>query len=146
KTKAGSANKVGSWLVRGGEIDLSEGIVKITPNSKNGPSLIRNGMQLSGPATVNMTIKSTADKPIKLHWRLENEKSFASKNQLAIPVEKTTQWQTLSVEIPSSKEVIHVRFNLPAASIQFKSLELSPSQGKLIQLPTSKGAAADDGK
>ena len=144
KPKAGSANKVGSWLVRGGEIDLSEGIVKITPNSKNGPSLIRNGMQLSGPVTVSMTIQSTGGKPIKLHWRLQNEKTFASENQFSIPVEKKAEWQTLSVEIPSSKEVVHVRFNLPAASVQFKSLELLPSQGKSIQLPISKGIAPRD--
>ena len=146
KTKTDSANKVGSWLVRSGTIGLSDGTLEITPDSKNGPALIRNGMQLSGPVTVQMTIKSTGSKPIKLHWRHRNEKTFASENQLTIPVEMTSEWQTLSIKIPSVKDVVHVRFNLPTPPIQFKSLELSPSRGKSIQLPSPKGSTAVDVK
>ena len=133
--KTNSESRVGSWLVRDGTLDLTEGVMRVVPEGKKNPALIRNGIQLSGPVTVKMTIKSTSDKPIRLNWRNRNEKTFSVENQISIPYEESSEWQTLSAEIPSLKEVVHLRFNLPAATIQFKSLELSPSKGKSIQLP-----------
>lgn len=132
--KTNPESTVGSWLVRGGTLDLTEGVMRLVPEGKN-PALIRNGLQLSGPVTVKMTIKSPGDKPIRLDWRNQNEKTFLAENQISIPIEESSEWQTLSVEIPSVNDVVHVRFNLPAVSIQFKSLELSPSKGKSIRLP-----------
>ncbi|MCH1496529.1 MAG: hypothetical protein L7U72_15020, partial [Rubripirellula sp.] len=123
------------WLVRGGILERTEGVMRIVPQGKNNPALIRNGFQLSGPVNVTMTIKSSSDKPIRLNWRNQNEKTFMPENQISIPIEESSQWQTLSVEIPNVNDVVHVRFNLPAVSIQFKSLELSPSKGKSIRLP-----------
>ena len=133
--KANTETTMGSWLVRGGILERTEGVMRIVPQGKNNPALIRNGFQLSGPVNVTMTIKSSSDKPIRLNWRNQNEKTFMPENQISIPIEESSQWQTLSVEIPNVNDVVHVRFNLPAVSIQFKSLELSPSKGKSIRLP-----------
>jgi hypothetical protein len=106
----------------------------IVPHGKKSPVLIRNGIQLTGPVKIEMTLKSVGEESIQLHWRNANEKTFVSENRLSIPIEKSSKWQTLSVEIPSAEHVVHVRFNLPAAPVEFRSLELSPSKGKSIRL------------
>ncbi len=108
----------------------------IVPHGNKSPTLIRNGIQLTGPVQIKMTLKSIGEEPIELHWRNQNEKTFTSGNRLSIPLGKSSEWQTLSVEIPSV-DVVHVRFNLPAAPVQFRSLELSPSKGKSIRLLNS---------
>ena len=108
----------------------------IVPHGKKSPALIRNGIQLTGPVQIKMTLKSVGEESIQLHWRNGNEKTFVIKNRLSIPIEKSSEWQTLSAEIPSA-DVVHVRFNLPAAPVQFRSLELSPSKGKSIRLLNS---------
>lgn len=131
----GSASTAGNWLVRGGKLDLKNDVMSVVPDGKKSVALIRNGMQLTGPVTVKITFKLADSKPIGLHWRTRNEKTFSSENQIAISVRETSEWQTQSIEIPDAMEVIHVRFNLPASRMQIKSLELSPSKGKSISLP-----------
>jgi arylsulfatase A-like enzyme len=135
--KTDPASTVNSWLVRSGTLTLTKDSMDIVPHGKKSPTLIRNGIQLTGPVKIEMTFKSVGEESIQLHWRNQNEKTFVSENRLSIPVEKSSGWQTLSVEIPSEEHVVHVRFNLPAAPVQFRSLELSPSKGKSIRLLNS---------
>ncbi|HBU38335.1 MAG TPA: hypothetical protein DEB70_11095, partial [Planctomycetaceae bacterium] len=135
--KTDPASTVNSWLVRSGTLTLTKDSVDIVPRGKKSPALIRNGIQLKGPVQIKMTLKSGGEESIQLHWRNQNEKTFVRENQFSIPIEKSSAWQTLSVEIPSEEHVVHVRFNLPAAPVQFRSLELSPSKGKSIQLLNS---------
>lgn len=131
----GSANSLGSWLVRGGRLTPTGDVMQLAPEGKKSPALIRNGMQLRGPIKLEMAIKSPSNQPIRFHWRHRNEKTFQAENQTSIPIKSSTEWQTLSFEISSVKDVVHVRFNLPPKPIQIKSLTLSPSEGKVIRLP-----------
>jgi len=135
--KTDPASTVNSWLVRSGTLTLTKDSMDIVPHGKKSPALIRNGIQLTGPIKIEMTFKSVGEESIQLHWRNQNEKTFVIENRLSIPIEKSSEWQTLSVEIPSEEHVVHVRFNLPAAPVQFRSLELSPSKGKSIRLLNS---------
>ena len=135
--KTDPASTVNSWLVRSGTLTLTKDSMDIVPHGKKSPALIRNGIQLTGPIKIEMTFKSVGEESIQLQWRNQNEKTFVIENRLSIPIEKSSEWQTLSVEIPSEEHVVHVRFNLPAAPVQFRSLELSPSKGKSIRLLNS---------
>ncbi|MFN3193801.1 MAG: sulfatase [Aureliella sp.] len=135
KNTQNGTSRIGPWLVRGGKLSTGDGVFGITPTGKQNPALIRNGMQLEGPITVEMTIQTDSQEPVRLHWRHANEKSFQNENQIAIPIEKTAEWQTLSTEIPSQNNVVHVRINLPKAPVQFKSLQFSTSKGKSVALP-----------
>jgi uncharacterized sulfatase len=138
KSESESANAHGPWLVRGGKLVKAKGGLQVVCDGggKNeGAALIRNGIKLSGPVTIDMTLKTGSTRPISLAWRTRNDKTFTNENRLAIPVIESTQWQKLTATIPANDKVIHVRFQMPAGTTEIQSLRLKPADGKSIQLP-----------
>ena len=138
KSESESANAHGPWLVRGGKLVEANGNLQIVSDGggKNeGAALIRNGIKLDGPVTIEMTLKTDSKRPIGLAWRTRTDKTFTNENRIAIALEDTGQWQKITASIPENDKVIHVRFQMPVGTTEILSLRLRPSQGAAVKLP-----------
>ncbi len=126
------------WFVRGGKLVTGDDLTSVVPNGKNkqeGASLIRNGIKLNGPVTIEMTIKAANPKPIGLAWRTQHDKTFTNQNRISFAPTKSSDWQTITSTIPSDGKIIHVRFQLPPGKTEIKNVKLVPASGKPIAFP-----------
>ncbi|MGB7345154.1 MAG: sulfatase-like hydrolase/transferase [Pirellulaceae bacterium] len=138
KDETESANANGPWLVRGGKLIASTGLFDLVPDGKGkseGAALIRNGIKLDGPVTVEMEIKTSGAKDIGLAWRTSQDKTFTDENRTSIKLAASDDWQTVSATIPSDDKIVHVRFQMPAGTTKINSLKLKPASGKSVDLP-----------
>jgi len=135
KKRARSAKPTGSWMVRNGTLTVSDNVTRVAAKGRKRPALIRNQMRLRGPVSIEMTVRSEMAHPIGLAWRTRQDKKFPRKNQLSMPLKSSSEWQTLSAEIPGGATVVHVRFEWAGGDVEIQSLKLSPAKGKSITLP-----------
>lgn len=49
---------------------------------------------------------------------------FLPANRLTFPLQATAEWQTPTLEIPTTARVIHMRVHLPAGGAEFQEIEL----------------------
>ena len=126
-----------AWQLRNGELKRTADGVQIS-HAKQGkrktPFLTRNGLNLAGPVTAKVVLKTTGMGEISFAWRTSKEREFTRDNRMNVARNHSTDWQTLTATLPGDLKVIHVRLLVPDGTTTIKSIELKPTSGKTATL------------
>ena len=125
------------WLLRGGKMKQTEAGLQITVDGNRktqAPFLARNGLKFSGPVAAKAVVKTNGKGAIRFSWRTSTEKAFVSENQIRVPLEESSEWQTVRASLPGGPAIVHVRVQVPSGVTTIRSLELIPKNGKAVTL------------
>ncbi|MEO1992392.1 MAG: sulfatase-like hydrolase/transferase [Pirellulales bacterium] len=126
-----------AWQLRNGELKSAPDGIHIsstTQGKQKKPFLTRNGLDLSGPVTANVVLKTTGRGAISFAWRTSKEKEFTSGNRITVARNQSTDWQRLTMTLAGKSKVIHIRLQVPEGTTVIKSIELRPTSGKTVTL------------
>jgi hypothetical protein len=131
-----SAAGITPWQLRNGEFTRTDEGLLISRSSKGRQSafLTRNGIRLTGPVAVELTVRTETEGPITVSWRTKETPAFTSANRVDIGVEQVGKWQDLKATIANSSEIIHVRVQFPGRKVIVRNLQLRPSAGNPVTL------------
>lgn len=122
---AATASETDGWEARNGKLTAKEGLFILTPDKADKPTFItKSKLKLAGPVTAKLTLKTTASGQGAIAWRLDGDKDFFPANRLTFPLQATPDWQTHTLEIPTTGRIIHVRVHLPAGGAEFQEIDL----------------------
>jgi uncharacterized sulfatase len=121
---AEAASKTNGWEARNGKLTAKDGLLILTPDQANKPTFITNSkLKLAGPVTAQITLKTTATGQGAIAWRLNDDKDFFPANRLTFPLQTIPDWQTHTLQIPTTGRIIHVRVHLPPGAAEFRTLD-----------------------
>jgi uncharacterized sulfatase len=122
---AATTSETHGWEARNGTLTAKDGLFILTPDKADKPTFTTKAkLKLAGPVTAKLTLKTAATGQGALAWRLDGDKDFLPANRLTFPLQATANWQTHTLEIPTTGRVIHVRVHLPAGGAEFREIEL----------------------
>jgi arylsulfatase A-like enzyme len=122
---AATASETHGWEARNGQFTAKDGLLILTPDKADKPTFITKAkLKLAGPVTAKLTLKSAATGQGVIAWRNDGDKDFLPANRLTFPLQATADWQTHTLEIPTTSRVIHVRVHLTAGAAEFREIEL----------------------
>jgi hypothetical protein len=128
EARAANASETPGWEARNGKLTTKDGLFILTPDKADKPTFITKAkLKLAGPVTAKLTLKTTATGQGAIAWRLDGDKDFIPTNRLPFPLQATPDWQTHTLEIPTTGRVIHVRVHLPAGGAKFRTLNFQSS-------------------
>lgn len=120
-----TASETNGWEARNGKLTAKDGLFILTPDKADKPAFITKAkLKLAGPVTAKLTLKTTAAGQGAIAWRLDGDKDFLPANRLDFPLLATADWQTHTLEIPTTGRVIHVRVHLPSGGAEFKTVDI----------------------
>ena len=126
---ANTAMETKGWEARNGKLTAKDGLFILTPDKADKPTFITKAkLKLAGPVTAKLTLKTAATGQGAIAWRIDGDKDFFPANRRTFPLQATPDWQTHTLEIPTTGRVIHVRVHLPAGSAEFREIELKPER------------------
>jgi arylsulfatase A-like enzyme len=112
------------WLARGGSLIAKNDILVLTPDKQSkGCFITRSQINLRPPASIHLTLKTTATGPVAIAWRNDGDKDFLPANRLPFQLQSTPDWQTHTLDLPTTARIIHVRVHLPGAA-EIREIEL----------------------
>ncbi len=126
-----------AWQLRNGELKRTPDGIQISHvkrGKRKTPFLTRNGLNLAGPVTAKVVLKTTGKGEISFAWRTSQEKKFTRGHRMNVVRNLSTDWQTLTATLPGESKVIHVRLQVPDGTTTIKSIELKPTSGKTATL------------
>ena len=125
------------WQLRNGELKRTSDGLQIShaePGDKQTTFLTRNGLDLSGPVTANVVLKTNGRGDVGFTWRTSQEKEFTAGNRKTVACNHSSDWQRLTVTLGDQSKVVHVRLQVPDGITTIKSIELKPVSGKTLTL------------
>jgi uncharacterized sulfatase len=125
KTTANIPKTMG-WTARNGDLTGKDGILQCT-SGKGAPFLVRTGLDLKGPVTAKITLKTSNSGKAGFAWRLSDQKDFLPANRKDIQVIPSDDWQTHEIQLPAAGTIIHLRLHLPAGTTQLREIHLQPA-------------------
>ncbi|MFM2142173.1 MAG: hypothetical protein RLZZ476_717 [Verrucomicrobiota bacterium] len=112
------------WLARGGSLTTKGDILVLTPDKQSkGCFITRSQINLRPPASIHLSLKTTATGPAAIAWRNDGDKDFLPANRLPFQLQSTPDWQTHTLDLPTTARIIHVRVHLPGAA-EIREIEL----------------------
>lgn len=112
------------WLARGGSLTARGDVLVLTPDKQSkGCFITRSQINLRPPASIHLTLKTTATGPAAIAWRNDGDKDFLPANRLPFQLQSTPDWQTHTLDLPTTARIIHVRVHLPGAA-EIRDIEL----------------------
>ncbi|HRJ09040.1 MAG TPA: sulfatase-like hydrolase/transferase [Prosthecobacter sp.] len=121
---APAASATDGWEARNGKLTAKDGLFILTPENSAKPTFITKAkLKLAGPVTAQITLKTTATGQAALAWRLDGDKDFLPANRLPFPLQSTPDWQTHTLNLPTTARIIHLRVHFPGAA-EIREIEL----------------------
>ncbi|MBL9183762.1 MAG: sulfatase-like hydrolase/transferase [Verrucomicrobiaceae bacterium] len=112
------------WLARGGSLTVKGDVLVLTPDKQSkGCFITRSQINLRPPASIHLTLKTAATGPAAIAWRNDGDKDFLPANRLPFQLQSTPDWQTHTLDLPTTNRIIHVRVHLPDAA-EIRGIEL----------------------
>ena len=112
------------WLARNGTLTANDGILTLTAD-KGAAFLVRNGLDVKGPATAKVTLKAATSGEAAFAWRTAEQKDFLPENRAAFSVTASDDWQTHTIALPATGTIIHVRLHLPGGTTQVREVTIT---------------------
>ncbi|MGQ9506214.1 MAG: sulfatase family protein [Thermogutta sp.] len=102
------------WIVRNGTVTVENGalVIMAKEQGRNAarPFLTRTGLNLTGPVTVSVTLRSETEGEMTFSWRTSEEKDFQPKNRVTIRWSSNNKAaQTIQARLPVVGPLIHIR-------------------------------------
>lgn len=128
KAPAANAADTNGWEARNGKLTAKDSLLILTPDKANKPTFITKAkLRLRPPAALHLTLKTASSGTAAIAWRNDGDKDFLPINRLPFPLQSTSDWQTHTLQIPTTSQVIHVRVHLPAGAAEFRTLDFKSS-------------------
>lgn len=132
------------WICRNGTITIKEGVMTVTQDSAaRAPAFLANSsLAVQGP--VRMTLKLRAAKACKgaVSWRREGDNDFVAGQEADFAIAEGGEMQTITVQLPVDKKVIHTRLRFPRdAAPEIALIEFAGTSGKPVRWDYSQPAA-----
>ena len=113
---------------RGATNKSAKGILQITPNGKQAPFLVKNGVKLNGDFTATIKIRSPKRGTLGVAFRKHDEQDFGP-GRVSAPLSTTPDWQEVTLKIPCDGTAIHLRFHLPNHPVEIDQITLTDKKG-----------------
>lgn len=141
----GADDAMHGWLCRNGTLTLQEGALVAAPDPKAAanakPFLTKTGLDLPGPVSVTLRVRSATGGEGRLAWRTEAQPDFVSAAEAKFTIKPSRDWQDITVELPVEGRLIHLRIKPPANGPlpAFGRIELRGANGAADRSDFSKG-------
>ncbi len=112
------------WLARNGTLTEKDGVLTLAAE-KGAAFLVRNGLDVKGPATAKVTLKAATSGEAAFAWRTAEQKDFIPENRAAFSVTASDDWQTHDIALPATGTIIHVRLHLPGGTTQVREVTIT---------------------
>ncbi|MCE9520223.1 MAG: sulfatase-like hydrolase/transferase, partial [Verrucomicrobia bacterium] len=121
------------WLGRNCSLQTKNGVLAISQEaSSKGPAVItRNALDLPGPVTLTVRIRTSAGGKGAVSWRVKSDADFPPGQTTTFDWPASPEWHDVKIEMPVSGRLIHLRINLPRPSpeTQIQSITLEARDG-----------------
>lgn len=125
---------VQGWVCRNGTLALQDSALVISPEAgaKAAPFLARTGLDLPGPVTATLHIRSRQGGASNLAWRTTEQKDFTPENTAAFNWPTGGDWQEVKVELAVKGRLIHLRVSpvRTGTGLEVQSIQLIGRDGK----------------
>jgi arylsulfatase A-like enzyme len=131
KGKTANEGDAQGWVARNGTLSAQPDGLHVVPekNGKGKPFLARSGLDLAGPVTATLRLRSSAGGRGSLAWRVTGQPDFPPGQQVEFDTRASSDSQTVAVQLPAVGHLIHLRLHLPGA-VTLGSVELKAADGK----------------
>ncbi|MGJ8694703.1 MAG: sulfatase family protein [Verrucomicrobiaceae bacterium] len=135
--KKEKAHPQSNATIRNGSHELKDGSLHITPlpASKQAPFLVKNQLNLNGPFTATVNIRASQGGPLGISWRTSEQKDFFSGKETTTQLAASTEWQTLTLEVPAKSTTVHLRLLLPNHPVQIGTITLKDATNTITWTP-----------
>jgi len=128
-TAAGEGTYKG-WLIRNGTAQVKDGVLHVTPGgtAKQRVFIACARLNVSGPATATISIRSNFGGKARIAWRLQGQHDFPPGQIVSLDLPASPDWQEVNAELPAQGQIIHVRVLLPEGQSDIRRIELESSK------------------
>lgn len=126
--KADTAGSVQGWLCRNGALAVKDGALTITPDAgtKQRCFITHSSLDLPGPVNVVLRVRGGRGGSSNFTWRTKGQDDFAPEDQKTFDWPTSSEWQTITTELPIKGRLIHLRITpgAQAEALQIQAIEL----------------------
>ena len=129
-----------SWVPKACEVEPTEAGLHIRPKGPRAFLAMTNLARLlpEGPVTVQLKVRCEKDGQFACQYRTANQKTFPAEGQMVrVPFQGSDEWQTISIELPVTGCLQHIRVyfptDTPSVTLESASLRSSDSSQKVLQ-------------
>ncbi len=136
KAAAAAPGSVQGWLCRNGTLQQKGGALIVTPEAeaKAPPFITLSPLDIAGPVTLKLMVRGDAAGPGSVTWRVRREAGFDPAKRVPLTWNEGAEWHPLTVEVPSTSNIIHLRVLLPAKAKQVEIQSITVERdGKAVQ-------------
>jgi uncharacterized sulfatase len=146
-TKAGKKavpeGNVQGWVCRNGKLDQQDGALTITPDATGSKArcfIAYSQLDLPGPVTATLRIKTQKGGNGSVSWRTKAQKDFLAENVSEFVMSDSADWQEVTLKLPITDRLLHLRVMLPIGEVpsQIQSIRLQPDKGQAAFFDFSK--------
>ena len=122
---------VQGWLYRNSTMAIKNGALVLAP--KNGAAFLTHpGLNVPGPVTVVMRVRSTQGGASSFTWRTKATADFSPENTATFDWPTSSEWQEVKTELPVADSLVHIRINpgKDCTGLEIQSIELRGKDGK----------------
>jgi arylsulfatase A-like enzyme len=117
------------WLIRNGRLAATEsGLSLKSENKKARPFLTNNRLNLTGPVTATLRLRSVAGAMGTISWRTSQEKDFVEGSSVTFEMTGAENSQKVEVELPVTGILVHARITFQGSSPVIESIQLHGAQ------------------
>ncbi|MDF1659979.1 MAG: sulfatase-like hydrolase/transferase [Verrucomicrobiales bacterium] len=132
--KLSQPEAIQGWIARNSVIKEGEKSLRLLDpdgEKKLSPFIANNQMKVSGPFQVSVELVEPLGEALAVTWRESGEKDFGKARAVLNADEDDPN--RLSGLVSTTGEVIHLRVLFPNGNAEIKSIELSDSNGKVLE-------------
>ncbi len=127
---------VKGWIARNGSLAVKDGALVVTADTNAPPNarvfLACTSMDVPGPVTVTMRIRSEKGGKGAFSWRTKQQADFVPANSAAFEMPAGREWSEITTPLPIEGRLIHLRITpaKEARGVEIRSIEIRGEQGK----------------
>lgn len=123
-----AAGAVQGWLCRNGALAVKDGALTITPDdaTKQRCFITHSNLDLPGPVKVVLRVRGGRGGSSSFTWRTKGQDDFVPDNQKTFDWPTSSEWQSITSELPIKGRLIHLRVTpgAQAEALQIQAIEL----------------------
>lgn len=125
-----AADPLQGWVGRNSNLGVKDGALHITPEKSGKPFITRTNLELVGPVTATLRVRSAEGCDAEVSWRTQAAKDFGAAEVARFKVPASSDFQEVKVNLPVDGKMIHVRVTFPGAVMpEIASVEMVGAKG-----------------
>ena len=125
-----SVSSARGWLVRNGKLSETDDALVV---ESRGGFIARSRLKLRSPLSLELDVQTSKPGRVSVSWRCEGENDFKKENRVSVSTDSSEQ-QKLEFDLSSTKQIIHLRIQLPGARTVIRSIRATQGDGTVRQL------------